>query len=263
MALASGVSAYKSTLQSTFTNVQGTLPIDAATAILQGGQTFAMTGVPMTVATGLLAPGQAVSGFVTASPGSVTASGIGGIDVPSPGMGLAAAKAILIADLTVLFSNVTQANTYVFAATTISNAVLAFLSQAMVMTNVTGIVPPGSPVPPTSGPVGPGTYTGTGIGSLESTSGAGMASVVTALIAALTAEFLKGFTVAQAMTVTPATIAAFIADKLESLYLAIMVNTTDSGSAVGGPAVVDPITGSGSTLPPGSPSTGTGTGAIT
>lgn len=263
MPLAVGVVALQSTLTTLFLNTTpANTPATAAQTMSSGMQTFAGTGIPMTVDSGLEAGGQPVAGAVTVAPGAVTANGIGGIDVPSPGTGLAAAKVALISSLTALFSNTTPANTAALAAQTMAQAVLTFLSQAMILTNVTGIVPPGQAVPPPAGPVGPGVFTGTGTGGIDSSSpGIGLAGALPDLIASLTTQFANTTPPGN----TPALAASNIADYLETFFLEAMILTTDTGSAVGGPASVAPPPAPpvGSTLPPGSPATGTGTGTIT
>lgn len=262
MPLAVGVVALQATLTTLFLNTTpANTPVTAAQTMSSGMQTFAGTGIPMTIDSGLEAGGQPVAGAVTVAPGAVTANGIGGIDVPSPGTGLAAAKVALISSLTALFSNTTPANTAPLAAQTMAQAVLAFLSQAMIMTNVTGIVPPGQAVPPPAGPVGPGVFTGTGTGGIDASSpGTGLAAALPSLIASLTTQFSD-----TTPGNTPVLAASNIADYLETFYLAAMITTTDTGSAVGGPASVAPPPAPpvGATLPPGSPANGTGTGTIT
>lgn len=252
MPLAVGVTALTAALSTSWVNVLNTPPT-AASEFANANMTFAMTGIPMTIDTGLLAPGQTVAGFTTVSPGAVSGTGIGGIDVPAPGMGLAAAKAILVTQLTTAFANVL--NTPPTAASSVANAILAFLSQAKVMTTVTGTVPPGAAVPPPAGPVGPAAYTGAGIGGIEIPAGPGLSTGLAACISSLSLQF------ANVMN-TPVGVASGIADALELFFMTGMVNTVANGTASGGPAAVDPLSGSGSTLPPGSPATGTGTGTI-
>lgn len=232
-------------------------PPTAATDMANASMSFGQTGIPMTVDTVTVAPGQVIVA-VTTTPGTVTGSGIGGIDVPSPGMGLDAAKSILVATLTGIFADTSPANTPVTTANSVATAIMNFLSQAMVMTNINGVSPPGQAAPPPVGPLVPGPWSGSGIGSLESTSGAGLASGLPSLIAALTATFANTTPVQ-----TPASVSADIGDAMLAFYKMAMITCVDNGVAGGGVCAVapPPLPPTGSTVGPSSGS-GTGTGSI-
>jgi hypothetical protein len=99
-------------------------------------------------------------------------------------------------------------------------------------------------------------WTGSGVGSLESTAGAGLASVLPVLISQLTQEFAN-------TTNTPPQLASNLADAIFGFYTKAMITTVDTGNAAGGPAVVAPPPAPpvGSTAGP-SPASGNGTGTI-
>lgn len=261
MSLIAGQVVLQSSLTTQFLNTTlANTAVTAATNIATYMQSFAITGIPLTEDSGIEAAGQTVTGSVTTTPAVVTASGIGGLDLPAPGTGLSVAKVALITTLTALFANTTLVNTALYAAQQMSMAVLTFLSQAMVLTVVSGVMPPGQAVPPPAGPVGPGTWSGTGTGGIDSSSpGTGLAAALPLLTSALTAVFANT-TIAN----TPVSAAQNIANALQTFFEEAMITTTDTGAASGGPAVVapPPAPPNGSTLPPGSPATGTGTGIL-
>lgn len=233
-----------------FTNTAPSVASDFANANLA----FAETGVPTVAVTGTLAAGQVVAVFVTTTPGAVAGAGVGGIDTPTPGIGLAAAKSILVTSLTAVFAN--NLNTVVQAADGVADAIYTYLSQAKILTSSTGTCAPGALVPALVGPVGSSAWSGAGTGGIESSSpGPGLAVALAGLVTDMTlgwADLLN----------TPLQIAQDIADALETFFESALVTTVDSGTAGGGPATVDAITGSGVTIAPGSPATGTGSGVI-
>ena len=255
MSLASALPLYKTSIVSVFGNSGNTAP-GAGSDIGSATKDWAISGVPMTSHTGTLAPGQAVAGFVTSSPGAVSGTGLGGIDSASPGAGLSAVKTVLIADLTTLFQNIN--NTPVAAADGFTQAVNSFFSAAKIMTNFTGVMPPGAAVPGPAGPVGVGTYTGAAeTGGVDSPSGSGFSATLTPFQSSLTSTFSN--------TANTAPVAAQgIADACETFFLSAMVSMTSStGTAGGGPAVVAVPAGTGSTGPLGSPIiSGSGTGTL-
>lgn len=251
MSLAVGKTALANSIESSWSEDYNTAEL-AAMGFSDASQTFAETGVPMTVDTGLEASGQAVAGSVTIDPGAVTGTGSGGIDIPSPGSGLEAAVTTLTSALTAIFTE--EVNTAELAAQNVADAIFAFLSEAMILTNFTGTVPPGQAVPPPVGPVGPGAFTGTGIGGIDSTSGSGLASVISVLIESIISDWSAEYN-------TPEQCAESIANALLSFYQEALINTTDIGTASGGTAVVNPLTLSGVTTTP-STASGTGTGTI-
>jgi hypothetical protein len=250
MSLSGALSSYKSNLEGSYSNKNNT-PILSATDFANFTKNWAEAGVPMIKHIGIapvkglvVPPPQAVASFMTADPGNVTADGDGGIDSDSPGAGLAAVKSVLIASLILVFSN--NSNSESDAADGVTQAVNDYFSQAKIMTNVTGVIPPGVPVPAPSGPVGPGNYTGTGIGGVDARSpGSGWSVAKTAFINSVKSVY-------ENTNNTPAQTAQGIADACEAFFLAAKVDTVDTGSAGGGPATVDSGSGSGATNPPGS-----------
>lgn len=238
------------------TNTAALAAADLGTAVIA----FAQTGIPMTVDTVTLAPGQGILGAVTTTPGVVTGTGEGGLDVPVAGMGLSSAKALFINALVAAWSNVTIANTVVLSATNVSMAYLNFLSQAKVMSIVTAVSPPGQAAPPPVGPLAPGPWAGVGVGGLESPVGAGLATGLAAFVSSVVAAW-SNVTISN----TPLITATAIADASLALFTLASISTTDLGTAGGGLCVVgvppaDPSM-SGSTVGP-SPGSGTGTGAL-
>lgn len=265
MSLASALPAFKSNLQSTFTNLNQT-PTSAGVEIGTHSLSWGIQGIPMTMDNGLEAPGQAVAGAVTVSPGAITANGLGGIDSTSPGSGLAPAKAALSADLVTLFTKIgvppdSPGNTYQETADGMSKAFNKFFLQSKIMTMVTGIAPPGQATPPPAGPVGTGPWTGTGIGGVDASSrGPSLSAMVSTFQSSLTAVFSNIGNPPNAPCNTVQETADHIANAAEAFFLSALITTVDSGTAGGGAAVVAPPPAPpvGSTVSP-SPATGNST----
>lgn len=233
---------------------QDQTPEKAAADFSAASLNFGLTGVPATIDTVTQAAGQVVSGYATTTPGTVSGTGLGGIDAPVPGMGLDAAKSILVQALVAVYSNTNQ--TPATAAKAVSLAVFNFLSQAKVMTNITATAVPGQAAPAPVGPLVPGPWAGLSTGSLESTSGAGLSSSKSSLQDAIAAVWKNN-----TETQTYETSAKELANALLEFYKKAKITATDLGTAGGGACVVDPLTGSGVTVAP-SPGTGLGTGVI-
>lgn len=247
MSLSSALPTYKSNIQNVFSNISNSYS-DAASGVANSTRTWAVNGVPRTTDSGTLAGGQAVAGFVTVSPGAVSGSGIGGIDTTTVGGGLAAAKSALISDLTSVFSN--TGNSASSAAQGFTNALATFFSKAKVQTSFTGTAAPGVPVPAPAGPVGSSAWSGSGSGGIDTSSpGSGFSATINSFISGLTSVFSNTGN-------SPASAASSIANQAHAFLSSAIVVTIDSGTAAGGPASVNPDTGSGATLPPGSAASG-------
>jgi hypothetical protein len=255
MSLSSGLPSYKKNVNKVFQNNKNSSPA-AGMDIGSATKEWAIGGVPMTVHTGTLAPGQTVAGFVTSTPGTVSGSGLGGVDSSSPGTGLASAKASLISSLTTLFAN--TKNTPDAAADGLCDAINSFFAAAKVMTSLTATIPPGVSVPGPAGPVGVGSYTGTESGGIDSSSpGAGLSNTLPTFQNSLGSVFSNNKN-------TPSQAAQGIADACETFFLSAIVSVSSAtGTAGGGPATVDTNTGSGVTNPPGSSIiSGSGSGTL-
>lgn len=265
MSLAGALSGFKSNLESVFTNLNQT-PNTAGVQIGTHSLSWGIQGIPMTMDTGQEAPGQAVVGAVTTTPGAVTGDGLGGIDKTSPGPGLSAAKSALSADLVTLFTKIgvppdSQGNTYQETADGMSKAFNKFFSESKIMTKVTGVAPPGQAAPPPAGPVGTGPWLGTGIGGVDASSpGPSLAAMVSTFQSSLTALFSNIGNPPNAPCNTVQETADGIADAAEAFFLSALITTVDSGTAGGGAAVVAPPPAPpvGSTVSP-SPATGNST----
>jgi len=263
MPLAAGLAPYILALTATFVDTDNAAA-DAASGIGDASQTWAQTGVPMTMDIGAppkgLAGGQTVAGFVTTTPGVVTGDGNGGIDSSAPGPGLSSVKAVLVADLTTVFGN--PNNTAADAADGFGNAVLDFFSKAQILTAITGTMPPGAAVPAPVGPVGPFAYTASGTGGIDSASpGPGLASALSDFKSDLEAAFTPNDVEDGAGNPIPPKTAAEtaeeIADAAETFFSSATISTVNAGTAGGGPATVvappAPTAGAGVTGPVGSP----------
>lgn len=143
---------------------------------------FVKTGMPMTLITTF--PG-AVNGAMTAA--AVTGKGIGGIDKPVPGMGLAAAKALLEQELTMAFTHGGGQTVAQAQAQKVAMAIMNYFSQAIVMTNDKTDAPLAAPPP--AGPV-TGQITGEG-GVLSDAPGKGYDSAKADLESDLKKIFAK------------------------------------------------------------------------
>jgi hypothetical protein len=143
---------------------------------------FVKTGIPMTLITTF--PG-AVNAAMTAA--AVTGKGIGGIDKPVPGMGLAAAKAILEQELTAAFTHGGAKTAVQAQAQKVASAILNYFSQAIVMTN--DKTDAALAAPPPAGPV-TGQITGEG-GVLSDSPGKGYDSAKSTLESDLKEIFAK------------------------------------------------------------------------
>lgn len=164
MPLAVGKVALEAALGGQFGDTSGSPAAGSAEKTAKAIVDFVKSGVPMTMITTL--PG-AVNGGVTSGP--VTGKGIGGIDKPSPGMGLEAAKAILETELTAAMTHGGAATAAPAQASKVASAIFNYFSQAIVMTEDQSSGP--LPAPPPAGPV-TGPMTGQG-GVVSSTPGKG------------------------------------------------------------------------------------------
>jgi len=238
---------FKADVLLVFANNKNT-PADCAKGIAEAIHGWAVKGLPKVQHTGVppkgLAGGQAVVGYVTTAPGVVSGDGLGGIDMDAPGIGLSAAKPKLYADFLTNFGN--NKNTPDQIADEFTQAVYDFLVSAQVKTTLTGTVPPGVAV--VTGPtgVGPGTYTGSGVGGIDkSAPGLGLLAAKAVLVADLTVAY--GNTAN-----TPATLSQSLSEAVFKFLSAAKIETKDKGTAGGGPAVLSE-SGAGATSAPGSP----------
>ncbi len=184
---------------------------------------FAKTGVPMTIITTF--PGSVV-GAQTAGP--VKGKGLGGIDKPAPGMGLAAAKALLKQDLVSLYAHGNSPRDPMTLAKQEATAIFSYFSQAIVMTNDETSGP--LPAPPPAGPV-TGSIKGKG-GVLSDSPGNGYDSAKSKLESELTRIYEQIQEVRSADQ-----FAAEISEALHSFFIQGKVETTGTFVA---PAVVAP-----------------------
>jgi hypothetical protein len=207
--------------------------------------------IPQTMVNGNAAPGQVVAAMIAASPSPVTGSGSGGLDKSSPGKGLDAAKSDFVSTMEKAYKDKDLTDDK--AAQTLADAIVALYGEAKVMTNVSGMFMPGAAVPAPAGPVVPSPWMGTGTGGIESSSGSGL--IPTNLANDLEPIF-KDFPKDHKEAATK------WADALIKFAKAAIVTTIDQGNAGGGSAVVDPTSGSGSTVAPSSLIASTGTGFV-
>jgi hypothetical protein len=229
MPLAAGIVDLESTLAAMFADVGGAKnPREFAHKKATAIHSFVKTGVPMTLIVTL--PG-AVAGAMTAGP--VSGTGLGGIDKPSPGMGLNAAHPLLVSELTAIYTHGNAVTAAKISAQKISKAIMNYFSQAIVMTmDMTD-----SPVP-AAPPAGPVSGTIKGNGGLEKPSpGAGYDSVVQKL----EDQFFAIFSAVQDPGTIPAH-ASKIGDAIHAFCLEGKITTTGTILA---PAVV--------ATPPGPP----------
>lgn len=153
MPLQAALSAFKDEVTTVYSN-NGNTPAACATGIANAVMKWALQGVPM-----------------TQHPGSM--QGVGGIDNISPGMGLAAAKPKLVADIAAGFKS--RMNSSADAAEVFTSAHMSFFSKAKLMTVVSAEVP-------SSGP-----YSGKGEGGSDSpTAGKTLAAALPTYISTLT-----------------------------------------------------------------------------
>lgn len=236
------VASLKLALETVFKDVADGNTGDAKAADLVSAiHDFATTGTPMTLNSGSaplkgLAPGQTILLGLTTTPGVVTADGEGGIDSSSAGSGLSSAKADLVSALKATFEN--MENTPTDAADQMSSAIETFFKAAKIQTLVTGvsIVPGVVPIPPPAGPVGAESYTASGIGGIDKPT----PGITLAVSKPLFELDLKGIFTEGAMPADYQEAADKWADYIEKYFKEAMVQTTDSGTAGGGPAVVAP-----------------------
>lgn len=189
---------------------------------------FAITGIPMTQIVTM--PG-AVALAMTVGP--VLGTGVGGIDKPSPGMGLEPAKKLLEANLIQIYTHGNKNRSPAEIARQMSDAIYHYFSQAIVMTHDTS----GSvlPAPPPLGPV-TGGLTGTG-GVLSSLPGKGYSAAKPLLENAL-----RGIYSSVGNSKNVAQAAREVSDALHSFFQEGVVQTTGTFTAI---ATVDVITSSG------------------
>jgi hypothetical protein len=147
MPLASGKSSLQSVLESLYSDVGALKSVpEFAKKKAQAVHDFAITGMPMTLITTF--PGS-VSGAMTSGP--VKGIGIGGIDKPTPGMGLDAAKALFEQELIGIRRHGNKAHAVPEIAQKEAAAFFNYFSQAIVMTKDETSSP--LPAPPPVGPV--------------------------------------------------------------------------------------------------------------
>jgi hypothetical protein len=254
------VANLKSALKTIFEDVaDGNTSDSKATSIGGGIHDFAITGTPMTANSGGtgLAPGQTVVSFKTipAPPGIVSTNGKGGIDSSSEGSGLSSAKATLKSDLKTTFKK--SDNTGATAADQISKAIEKFFKAAKILTKVTGASAGGGDCPAPIGPLANEAYTAVGIGGIDKdTPGTTLAVSKPTFITTLKDMFKDG-----GFPTDYDDAATKWADAIEKYFKEAKVDTTDSGTASGGAAVVNPSTGSGATTT-ASACTGSGSGSL-
>lgn len=107
---------------------------------------FVHTGIPMTIIATFPGP---VVGAMTGGP--VQGMGIGGLDKPAPGMGLEAAKSLLVQELIGIWTHGNAVHTPEEMAEKEATAIFNYYSQAIVMTQDKTDAP--LPAPPPVGPV--------------------------------------------------------------------------------------------------------------
>jgi hypothetical protein len=248
MSLDANIDKFKSDLTAVYGNNQNT-PAQCAEGIATSYKEWLTKGIPTQKHSSTppkgLQPGQPVSGYVTAAPGNVLANGLGNIDSVYPGNGLGTTKPTLVSDLTAVFSN--NKNSPSECASGVANAAREFLKGAKLLTKIIATIPPGVAVPASSGPVAIAKYNGTGVGGIDSDKpGPGLDASIGEFIDDLTKVFANNQN-------TPSDCAQGVSDAIEKFTLTAKIDTKDEGSAGNGPASVSSESGSGSTLPPGSP----------
>lgn len=265
MPLAAAKAQFKTTLQTIFSFLGTSEPYPTAAQKAQqvatAVHTLLLQGVPQTQDVGSAAPGQAVVTFVTTTPSPVTGTGTGGLDQPTPGIGLDAARSLFVTQMLSSFMNYTG-KTPDTAAGEWADALVALYQQAKVMTQVTGVFAPGAAVAGFPvGTVAAGSWSGSGVGSIESTSGSGL--VLSSLSDAIEAVFGN-----VGSSKTAAEAAGDVADAVIDFAKTAAITTTDAGTAGGGLATVTPPVppgypgGDGVTTTPSPIISGTGSGAL-
>jgi hypothetical protein len=266
MPLAVAKISFKATLNSIFSDLGTGEPYptaaDKAQQVAAAIHTLLIAGVPQTMDTGEAAAGQTVAVFLTTTPGTISGTGTGGLDKSSSGAGLDSSRSAFVDDMKALFKN--YADSFDIAAGDWADYLVTLYSEAKVMTQVTGVFLPGAPVaplvPPVTGTVGTGSWSGTGTGSIESDSGSGLVEGdLSSAIEAIFSDLSSGNTADVA--------AGKIADAVIAFAKTAAITTTDMGTAGGGLATITPPAppypgGDGVTTSASPIITGTGTGAL-
>jgi hypothetical protein len=228
MPLAAGKAALKSMISSAYKNPKGDLK-QRAQMIATAVHALLLQGIPQTTVNGTAAPGQVVLLFMTTTPSPITGSGSGGIDKSSPGKGLDAAKSDFVSTMEKLYKD--NKNTYDKTAETLAGAIVKLFGEAKVMTNDSGVFPPGSACPAPSGPVAPMPVVLQGMGGIESPNGTG-------LVPASLASDLEKIWKDSPKTYKES--ATLLADALIKFAKTAKITMIVNGSCGGGPAVVVP-----------------------
>lgn len=197
MTLQSNLPKFKDAVEKIYSNNKNT-PAQCAEGIANAVFAWATKGIPMTKH-------------------PATMSGEGGIDIVTPGTGLAPAKPKLQADIELGFKN--QKNSSSDAAKHFTDAHMAFFSKARIMTIVTA--PVGTP---------PAPYVGTGKGGIDKPSpGKGLAAALPEYISALTAIYSNN-----SKSTTTSDYAKKMADASYSFLSQALIETKDSGASGAG-----------------------------
>jgi hypothetical protein len=165
MSLSAGLQTYTDDLTQIFQQVGSliTVPIKAH-QVAQATHTFLLSGIPMTVLT-------------FSSPTITTGTGLGGLDIPTPGIGLAAALPTLQTDLLAAWTHHNVPSTARIFAQKTATAVYNYYRQAIVQTIDTA-------------PPNMGVSAGTG-GLLTPAPGSGLAAAQPAFESALVAQWTR------------------------------------------------------------------------
>lgn len=157
MPLSSGKDALRKELEALYGDVKAFKSVaEFARRKASAVNDFVLTGEPKTLIT-----------FTNPA----TGTGIGGLDKPAPGMGLAAAQPIMMAKFIEIWTHGNAVKSPAEFAQKMSEAIFTYYSQAMVLTTDVGpLTPPPGPPPPLTG-------SSTGIGGvLSSAPGSGYAA---------------------------------------------------------------------------------------
>jgi hypothetical protein len=242
MPLIAGKEALKSSLAGMYADVGGPKAVNEfAKKKAQAIADFVITGIPMTILTN---EGGGVSGGMTSGP--VKATGLGGFDKPVPGMGLAAAKPLLEAELISIWSHGGANISAPVYAQKMSQAIFNYFSQAKIQTKDQSAGP--LPAPPPAGPV-TGPMTGKG-GTLSDSQGKGYSAAKPTL----EAELKRIWSQIQ----TAKSVPEFAKEMAEAIHNFCIEGKVETVGVIVAPAAVDPVSGSGGYFP----GTGTATGTV-
>ena len=194
--LQSALTSFKSAVEKVYKENKNT-SAQCAKGIADAVKAWAVQGTPMTTH-------------------NVAFQGKGGIDLPSPGTGLAAAKAKFIAEIAAGYAN--QKNSSAISAQIFAEAHLALFTKAIVMTVVTATAspPPGTP------------YVGKGSGGIDkATPGKGLSAMYSKYVADLTKLYSNN-------TNTPVAFATELANASIAFLSEALVTTKDAGATGAG-----------------------------